>query len=50
MEEESWERNHGRGILGGILAEESWRGNHVREIVPEESRERNHGGIREEKQ
>ena len=40
--EESWERNHGRGILGGTMAEETRQGNHGREIMGEESWERNH--------
>ena len=36
--EESWERNHGRGIMG----EESWKRNHGRGVMGEESWERNH--------
>ena len=36
MEEESWMRNHG----GGIMEEESWRGG----IMEEESWRMNHGG------
>ena len=45
MEEESWRRNHG----GGIMEEESWRRNHGGGIMEEESWRRNQGGgIREE--
>ena len=45
MEEESWRRNHG----GGIMVEESWRRrNHGGGIMEEESWRRNHGGIMEE--
>ena len=37
--EESWERNHG----GGIMGEEPWRRNPGRGIMGEESWRRNHG-------
>ncbi len=40
MEEESWRRNHG----GGIMEEESWRRKHGRGIMEDESWRRNHGG------
>ena len=40
MEEESWRRNHG----GGILEEESWRRNHGGCILEEESLRRYPGG------
>ena len=50
MEEESWERNHGRGITEeesfihrGIMGEEPWRRNPGRGIMGEESWRRNHG-------
>ena len=39
MEEESWERNHGRGIM----EKESWERNHGKGIMGEESWKRNHG-------
>ena len=59
MEEESWRRNHGGGIMeetslmrnhgGGIMEEESWRRNHGGGIMEETSLMRNHGeGIMEE--
>ena len=39
MEEESWRRNHG----GGVMEEESWMTSHGRGII-EDSWKRNHGG------
>ena len=48
MEEESWRRNHGAGIIeqtheGGIMENESER-NHGGRNMEEESWSRNHGG------
>ena len=40
MEEKSWRRNHG----GGIMEEESWRRNHGGVIMEKESWMRKHGG------
>ena len=42
MEEESWKRNHGRGII----KEQSWRGNHGGGIM-EEAPRRHPGGTQE---
>ena len=39
MDEESWMRSHGRGII-----EDSWKRNHGGGIMEKESWKRNHGG------
>ena len=50
MEEASWRRNHGEGIMesypgGGIMEKESWRRYPGGVILEEESWRRNHGGL-----